>query len=76
MTGVATEGWGDKVGVITPQVVKHDRNLHAGAALRLLSSEVQPEVALVRCIAVGTGEMVVVTDHTSGILPANVACSG
>ena len=29
-----------------------------------------------RCTAVGTGEMVVVTDHPSGILPADVACSG
>ena len=65
------------MGVVAAQVVENDGNLHVGAALRLLSSEVQPEVALVvRCTAIGTGEMVVVSDHSSGILPADVACSG
>ena len=40
-SGVATECWGDEVGVVTPQVVHYDGDLHAGPALRPLPLEVE-----------------------------------
>ena len=39
-SGVATECWGDEVGVVSPQVVHHDGDLHVGPALRPLPLEV------------------------------------
>ena len=39
-SGVATDCWGDEVGVVSPQVVYDDGDLHAGPALRLLPLEV------------------------------------
>ena len=41
-SGVATKCWGDEVGVVSPQVVHDDGDLHAGPALRLLPLEMQP----------------------------------
>ena len=40
-SGVATECWGDEVGVVSPQVVHYDGDLHAGPALRPLPLEVE-----------------------------------
>ena len=76
-TGVATECWGDEVGVVSPQVVHDDGDLHVGPALRLLPLEMQPEVTLVVCRApIRSGQVIVVADHPRGVLPASVAGGG